>query len=369
MNGVLYQNAFDENGKVVDIDTLQENDRHSHLYTCIACGSVMIPRLGKERAKHFAHKGDAAHCSSETYLHILAKYKLKEKFDNNNEFLIQYYRKVRCIDKDFCPFHKEEQCCKKILKTVDLKKHYDTCEMEKPVGGFVADLLLTCSDDPSRPPVLIEINVTHECTEEKKESGNKIIEVRISSEEDIKLLLGESITEMDDNNYQYVKQNSISGGIAFYGFKRDLSEKEALSERRISKFYLFRSGKAYVTNLYDSRTCRESKNKDNGSAIFEISIEGSLLDCSSAYDYGYLLARQNGIPVKTCQFCKYHKDGFMIGMDLDPIFCCMHKKYGTPQNPEPNYAKKCQYYREDYALLEKLKKSIPAYQVSSPLKK
>ena len=365
MDGVLYHNAFDENGKVVDIDTVKESERHFHSYTCIACGAEMIPRLGKEHAKHFAHKGVTEHCSSETYLHILAKHKLKEKFDNTNEFPVKYYRIVSCSDKDSCPFYNDEVCYKRILRTVDLKKHYDTCELEKPIGGFVADLLLTCSDSPCTPPVILEINVTHESTEEKKNSGNRIIEIGITSEEEIQHLLTGSITETDDNNDQYVEKKRISGEIAFYGFKRDLVEIDALNERHISKFYLFRSGKAYVTNLDDIRTCRESRDKDNDYAIFEISIDRDILDRPSAYDYGYLLARQNGIPVKTCQFCKYHKDGFMTGMGLDPIFCCLHKNYGTPENPEPHYAKACEYYREDRALMEDLMASIPPYQITS----
>lgn len=363
MDGILYHSAFDENGKVVDIDTLKVEERRSHSYTCIACGAEMIPRLGQERAKHFAHKGDSEHCSSETYLHKLAKLKFKQKFDTSSEFCVQYYRELKCSDKDSCPFYYEDSCHKKVLKDIDLRKHYDTCEEEKPIDGFVADLLLTKSDAPNRPPVLLEINVTHESTDEKKRSGKRIIEIGITSEQILNRMLVGPITESKENDYSLDRRKHDSGNIAFYGFKRNMSETEPLNERHISKFYLFKSGKAFVNNLDDIRTCSDSRRKDNEKAIFEVCIESDILARPSSYDYGYILAQQKGIQVKTCQFCKYHRDGFMTGLGLDPIFCCMHKNYGTPENPEPHYARNCMYYREDGELLGTIKSTMPPYQI------
>ena len=364
MDGILYHSAFDENGNVVDIDTIKPEERHSHSYTCIACGAELIPRLGHERAKHFAHKVDSEHCSSETYLHKLAKLKLKQKFDRDSEFCVQYYRDVKCSDKGICSFYCEASCHKKVLKCVDLKKHYDTCEEEKPVDGFVADLLLTKSDVPKRPPVLLEINVTHESSDAKKRSGKRIIEIGITSEDDIHRLLDGPITELNGDDHSWGRRKHTMKSIEFYGFKRFLFETEPLNERQVSKFYLLKNGKPYVNQLDDIRHCRESRIKDDERAIFEVSIDSDIFARPSLYDYGYLLARENGIQVKTCQFCKYHKDGYITGMGSSPIFCCLHKKYGTPENPESRYAKNCEYYREDIQLLKIIKATMPPYQVS-----
>ena len=43
-------------------------------YTCLPCGHLMVPALGRTRKHHFKHKaGRPADCHNETYLHQLAK--------------------------------------------------------------------------------------------------------------------------------------------------------------------------------------------------------------------------------------------------------------------------------------------------------
>ena len=116
----------------------------------------------------------------------------------------------------------------------------------------------------------------------------------------------------------------------------------------------------FVTNMDEFKSCRDVWTKDNDKAIFEASIDSDYLGKPSPYDFGYMAARQNGIQVRTCQFCKYHKNGYEVGFGLLPIFCCLYKKYGTPENPEPQYAGECEYYMEDRNVIDEISSQMPA---------
>ncbi len=365
MAGVKYHYALDEQNRLVCIDEVTEEDRRTHSYHCLNCGAGMIPRMGEVRSWHFAHRGDDDHCGAETYLHKLAKRLIKEKFDQEGPFEVGYYRDVKCSDQGTCPFAKPEECHAWKLDTFDLKQFYDTCVEEQSVDGYIADLLLTSSEKPDREPVLIEVQVSHKSTDQKIQSGLRIIEIRIKTEEDIKSLLGSPIVENPEAKFGHVRDVETIGFAKFHNFKKKSSKAEPLEKRSIPRFYLFRSGKAFVTNMDVFKSCRKAKKKDNDNAIFEASIDCFYLDFPSPYDFGYMAAMQNGIQVRTCQFCKYHRSGYEVGMGLNPIFCCLYKKYGTPENPEPQYARQCQYYREDKDQTDEVKRLMPPIMVAS----
>ena len=173
--------------------------------------------------------------------------------------------------------------------------------------------------------------------------------------------------ENPEAKYGQVRDVETIGFAKFHGFKKKSSVPEPLELRSIQRFYLFRSGKAFVTNMEEFRSCRKVGSKDNDKAIFEASIDSFYLGNPTPYEFGYMAARQSGIEVKTCQFCKYHRSGYEVGVGLNPIFCCMHKNYGTPENPEPQFAKSCEYYREDKVLLEDIQNSMPPIVVASSI--
>lgn len=354
MAGVKYNYALNEHGHLVSIKQADQERNDGHTYHCIGCGAGMIARLGKVRVKHFAHHDDEICCGTESYLHILAKRLIKEKFEKNEPFQVGYYRDVKCSDIQTCPFAKDDECHTRKLEIFDLKKFYDTCEEERPVGECIADLLLSNSSKPERKPVLIEIQVSHKCTPKKRDSGLRIIEIRIQNENDIEKLLEAPIVENPDAEYGYVRDVETIGYAKFYGFKNQSSIPEQLAMRSIQRFYLFRSGKAYVSNMDEFTLCRDIWTKDNDKAIFEVSIDSSYLGNPSPYEFGYVAARQSGFEVKTCLFCKYHRDGYDVGIGVNPIFCCLYKKYGTPENPEAQHARECNYYREDKERLEEI---------------
>lgn len=365
MATVKYHYALDENDRLVSIKQAYLERNESHTYHCLGCGAGMISRLGEVRTWHFAHRGDEDHCGTETYLHQLAKRRVKEKFEKEPSFEVGYYRVVNCSDMGTCPFAKEDECHIYKLETFDLKDFYDICQEEQAVGEYIADLLLTNSSKPDREPVLIEIQVSHKSTHQKRDSGLRIIEIRLRTEEDLDTLLSAPIVENPEAQYGQVRDVETIGFAKFHGFKKKSSVPEPLELRSIPRFYLFRSGKAFVTNMDEFKSCRKVRSKDNDKATFEASIDSFYLGDPTPYEFGYMAARQSGIEVKTCQFCKYHRSGYEVGFGLNPIFCCLHKKYGTPEYPEPQFAKDCGYYREDKALIEEISKAMPVVVIAS----
>ena len=350
MAGVKYNYAFNEQGHVVSISQAANECEEGHTYHCIGCGSGMIARLGKVREWHFAHRNEDNHCGSETYLHKLAKSIIKERFEKEGPFEICYYRDKKCSDIKTCPFADEEECHIKGLMKYDLKKYYDTCEEEKPINNYVADLLLTNSSKIDQHPILIEIRVSHECTQDKRASGLRIIEIHLKTEKDIDYLIKGPITQKLEDEFDSELDESPHGIASFYGFK-DTTVEEQLNLRKILRFYLFRSGKAHVTE----QSCRHACEKEDNKAIFEVSI-----DSQTPYEIGYLVAREKGFIVKTCLFCKYQR------RELDgTLFCCLYKKFGTPLYPSFNYAKDCKYYREERGRLETIRKSMPPIVIPS----
>lgn len=360
MSRVKYHYALDEHNRLVHINDVDRDNRNSHIFHCLNCGAEMVPRMGDVRAWHFSHSAGEEHCGTETYLHKLAKRLIRMEFENKPSFNIRYCRDVVCSDVSTCPFAKPEWCHSAEPETFDLKQYYDTCKEEQEINGYIADLMLTSSEYPKREPVLIEIQVTHKSTESKRTSGLKIIEIKIESEDDIRNLISGTLEESRDD---YLGRRN-AGPVKFYGFKDKSVNPRPLENRSIQRFYLFRSGKAFVTNMDEFKSCRDVWTKDNDKAIFEASIDSDYLGKPSPYDFGYMAARQNGIQVRTCQFCKYHKNGYEVGFGMQPIFCCLYKKYGTPENPEPQYAGECEYYREDRNVIDEISSQMPVIAIA-----
>lgn len=363
MTQIKYHYALDECGNLTDINTLSEEDRHAHSYKCLGCGAEMLPRMGQVRTWHFAHRGNEA-CSSETYLHNLAKRLVKEKFDSADAFEIEYHRTTTCSNLETCKFAVEHDCKETKTEKYDLKEYYDTCKEEQPVNGFVADLLITDSRKPERAPVLIEIQVSHKSTEEKINSGLKIIELKIKTEEDILALLRSPLRETQGSDYGFGRNKDADRAVKFFGFKRD--GFAPLAVRHIPHFYMYKSGKAYFDNLDEEFSpCREAQNKKNKYASMEIAIDCGRFDREfSPYEYGYMIARQNDLQIRTCYLCKYWKYNDFDGLNL----CCLYKKCGTPQHPEPNEAMTCSYYREDKSHTQEILATLPLYEIATERK-
>lgn len=162
--------------------------------------------------RHFKHK-NKTECCNETYLHNLAKRRLAEHFLKSEHFNIIFEV------ADSCPRHKQckyaiPSCVnRREFKIVDLKKYYQHCELEKQItrkdnNRYIADICLI-SDKTNVPPMFLEILVSHECTDEKKNSGIKILEIPIHSEDDI---------DKCCNTNSYKENGDL--GVKFYNIKR-----------------------------------------------------------------------------------------------------------------------------------------------------
>lgn len=185
---ISYPNALDEDSQLINISSV-EKDNKSILYRCLGCGQEMIPVLGTDRARHFRHLVEGE-CNPETYLHEYSKRYLAALFNSAKEFPVTYYLTNACPRVSVCNFFKNEERadCKGIncRKTIDLKTEYDFAQIEGSYGGFRADILLLNKQDPSTPPLFLEIKVSNECSEDKIHSTNRIIEIEVQNEDDIK---------------------------------------------------------------------------------------------------------------------------------------------------------------------------------------
>lgn len=259
---IKYHYALDEAWTLISVEDVCLEDRNKHRYTCLGCGAEMILKAGKVKARHFAHKINTEHCGVETYLHKLAKRIVKRKFESGGKFEIEHIQTVRCTDAGTCPFFIESLCKDDVCKSFDLRKFYDICEEEKSIDGYVADILLSDSTGKYSEPVLIEVHVSHKSTEQKIRSGQKIIEIKVSDEEDVNAL--------SDGSFRESRYYRDEGNIHFFGFKRDAVKLEPLSCRYISKFILFESGKTFVQWR---NTCREAMRHHVSKSVLELLIE------------------------------------------------------------------------------------------------
>lgn len=123
-------------------------------------------------------------------LHNYVELRIKQRFDeslSSGEFPVQYYIVEKCPDSSTCKLKSSLKCKgepKPVLKTLNLRRLYDTCSIEKGADKYIADLLLTNSQDETVKPMFLEVFVTHKCTEEKIASGYPIIEIKIIQKED-----------------------------------------------------------------------------------------------------------------------------------------------------------------------------------------
>ncbi len=193
-------------------------------YTCVNCGKPLIAKQGAVREWHFAHKTNTFNCSFETYLHKLSKYFIREMFNEKHQLIATHGRVTHVCDrKHVCPFKRDKNCF--IIKDENINLlQYTTCIEEASINGFVADLLFTSE---TLEPLLIEIYVTHHCTEEKINSGFKIIEIHVESEADVEKLLegrlaqSEKVIFHNFSDKAPIPSSYCSGHYIFHGFARN----------------------------------------------------------------------------------------------------------------------------------------------------
>jgi len=304
--------AVSKSGKVLHIEEAHANGEDCF---CLYCGCKLIKKCGKLRAWHFAHDTHygndvAKNCSYESYLHSLAKKRIKKWFDESESIILYYKQPFVCEFQHDCKWkYSENECIEYREESVNLKDCLKECRVEETVyingNTFRPDLYWI---NPQKPEnnIFIEINVTHECTEQKIDSQARIIEFDIQSEEDIDNIINNEIRESDK--------------VRFYNFNPSYKNDEEMPAKyRLLKFFYYKSGKAYAGFDCNCKTYKDRRE----SSLLEVTIEyfpylyidfpfkiimnedGTISASSSRlYNWGMAIAKNNGYDVRTCYMCK-----------------------------------------------------------------
>jgi ssDNA-binding Zn-finger/Zn-ribbon topoisomerase 1 len=154
---VLLAWARDRDGGRVHVGDLDPRRRGARApFACPRCGEPLVARLGRVRARHFAHRPGSA-CpltAPETALHQNAKERLlrlcEEAFAGTRRVTVA----ARCPS------------CRR-PSPLDLRALGDGAALEGAVASRRADVLVTRK---GRPSLALEVRVAHEVEEEKAEA-------------------------------------------------------------------------------------------------------------------------------------------------------------------------------------------------------
>lgn len=338
-----YSYASNSSGNLINISTAQRNEK----YFCPICGKLMNPHMGKVRRWHFVHK-NTGNCSYESYLHKLAKIKIREAFLSSEHFLLSYNAKAICsLD---CPFIGFPKCEGEKPVEFDLRRYYDICDIEQTYHKYKADLLLTSSINPNRHPVLIEIMVTHKCTEDKIRDGVRIIEIQIQSEEQIDNIANScKLTAIRD-------MHSSEGNITLYNFNKIESFDPIGSFDKFEDCFSRKNTIVFLLNnkgLFRSFDCH----------CYEVSkklppnVHYYITEIATPFKEIFQEFSKRGVKIRNCFLCKFSKQD-----SCRERLCILYKKHNLPRKPSPYCAVSCPHYREDLLTIEQ---SISVEQMDS----
>lgn len=303
-NTFTYPYALNEEGKPVCIEEITNENRRDCKYHCYGCGAELIPVLGKIREHHFRHKNNEI-CDRNKYLHEFAKAAIKKRFDENDSFIVKFHAHMKCRKADTCIFYKQNkwpECeyeCKNDMYPVDLKKYYDTCTNEKgfyqnssdgKTKRYIADLFLSDSKKNEKEQICIEVWVTHECTNEKKQEGGRIIEIKVTKESDA----FREIIESDDSNLP----------IRFFNFKNSPSEKRRYFYH-VKLISTFTKKKITIEKL----SCELGLQNDPDT-VYELIVDPQNKKINNNFLRLFFAAKcySKGIVVPNCRLCIHNHD-------------------------------------------------------------
>lgn len=348
MKQIKYCYCLNENNELVHISSVSLESRHNKTYRCLECGNELVAKIGKIKIPHFAHRADTA-CDGESYLHKLAKRRIRKKFMSADSFSITFVRDVPCQDSGRCPCCTQSNCFERDISIPsDLKNWngnvvYDTCQEEVRLGEFQPDLLLTCSTKPDRKPVFIEVYKTHQSEEPKVNSDYRIIEtMKIKTEGDIDDIIERGFIE--GQNCRTFNFSPILPSIK----KKDIP---------IDRFVLFQSGAATIYRAVDYIVmCDKLNQRVDSNSVRELNIRGSIdiwgnlaankqLD---SYQTGLVYLVKKGLVIKNCILCKFYK----FNDYYTSYICILYKSFGA-QSPKPkqSMANTCPRYELNQELM------------------
>lgn len=246
-DGCTYRYAHNENNEIVDILKIDVDYRKQHKFYCIGCGKEMSAHLKDDKRRRHFHHIDGCACSSESYIHMLSKEMFMKAYENASKFYL-YHSIIEKCDAKGCVFRQNSCDTHKTSKSIQLKEYFPVCALEKDVKGkdgntYRADILLS-NPQKQNHKLLVEIRVSHECTDEKKQSGLHIVEISVNSEEEA-IKLG-SINSLKEG-----------GNIVLFQFNKKYSKK---LENTIYRY-------AHIPNV--KTLVKEISCSQQGQALFE----------------------------------------------------------------------------------------------------
>ena len=344
---VKYRYALNENDELVEI-------QRAHIiggtYHCPQCGKLMICKCGSKNAWHFAH--NKAECDYNKYLHTVAEQRFLEWFNTSEDISLVLRTKGICNNANECRFYREYLCEKQINSDkFNLKQFFIHCEKEKAYEKnghrYIADLLCRPKNDKNEP-LFIEICVSHPCEQQKLDSGIRIIEFIIKSEDDI-----------DEIEKNIIKE---SEKIRLYNFHpKEIKSSPNQFEGMLRKFIVFKSKKGYEGTI----NCNKLSNRRG---LIELSIpyngyNQEFLDDGGFFSIAFAVATKYDTALKHCCLCKYHIYDLWDGSGI----CKLYKKYGTNRYSSENDAQKCSYFQPDEDSIQKRIKKFDDYSKENPV--
>ena len=245
------------------------------------------------------------------YLHNYAELRIKQRFDeslSSGEFPVQYYVVEKCPNSSTCKLKSSLKCKgepKPVLKTLNLRKLYDTCSIEKGA-------------DETVKPMFLEVFVTHKCTEEKIASGYPIIEMKINRTEDADNAIIENAGEVvDDYLFMQSKNKSALPPIVFYGFERDIPFNSYVN---YGNFLLTKKGNKLIAD-YRVIVCKDVDGYAPENSVFSLSVPMGEIKDIDFYEMGMAKAQSMGLRVRDCSLCAYYKIPTWNGNGIDSRSC------------------------------------------------
>lgn len=287
--------ALDSNGNLV---SASEALKHQDYYCiCNTCHGRMRLVEGPMVQPHFRHIDPNVNHPNETFLHEYAKHHIAQQISCSEQFFISYTIEEKCC-KEICGFDRKN-CNLQKFDRWDIKQYgYNTVVIEKNVktekGPFTPDVLIESHRFPDNP-IFIEVEVTNPCTDEKLQSGYRIIEIKLP--EDYNMM--EHPLKIDS-----LKEGDMGNGIwiKFHNFtkNRQRESNEPLDKKEIKAIILKNDGK--VAYIYSNLVCSKYGNKIWRDSEIEVHFA---IDYSEQFQVTPLkaVAALYGIPCKNCRFC------------------------------------------------------------------
>ena len=248
---VLYPYAVVAENRLMHISEVTRENRKQYEYKCPCCKKGLSPRLGNKKKHHYSHVS-GARCDVDRYIHDTAKALLKQRFDSEDKFIVEFKVEKKCksIDVCFWATHCQRKSAVYECKNIDMKEYYTECIEEKKVGDFIPDLVLE-NKDKGYEPVFIEIWSKHKSSEKKMQSGYRIIEIRLKSVSDLDKLRSGSIVESD--------------AVTFSNFKK-LELEDYYMEFGLHRYSFYESGKLW----FEKCSCDSMELKSQKTLVLDV---------------------------------------------------------------------------------------------------